>query len=72
MQFTHLKTLRILTIILAFSLSLGSIAGAFFPITYERDISQDFTIAIEFGILSFTSMAMLVLLFPKLKASSLT
>ena len=37
MQFTHLKTLRILTIFLALSLSIVSIAGAFFPSTYERD-----------------------------------
>jgi hypothetical protein len=37
MPFTHLKILRILTILLALSLTLVSIAGAFFPDTYERD-----------------------------------
>jgi hypothetical protein len=37
MQITHLKTLRILTVLLALSLSIVSIAGAFFPNTYERD-----------------------------------
>lgn len=37
MQFTHLKTLRMLTVLLALSLSIVSIAGAFFPSTYERD-----------------------------------
>ena len=37
MQFKHFKILRILTLLLALSLSLVSIAGAFFPSTYERD-----------------------------------
>lgn len=37
MAFTHFRILRILTILLALSLSLVSIAGAFFPSTYERD-----------------------------------
>ena len=37
MKFTHRKILRILTLLLALSLSLVSIAGAFFPNTYERD-----------------------------------
>jgi hypothetical protein len=37
MAFTHMKILRILTILLALSLSIVSIAGAFFPNTYERD-----------------------------------
>lgn len=37
MQFTHFKTLRALTLLLALSLTLVSIAGAFFPSTYERD-----------------------------------
>jgi hypothetical protein len=37
MQFAHLKTLRILTILLAVSLTIVSVAGAFFPETYARD-----------------------------------
>jgi hypothetical protein len=37
MNFTHVKTLRILTLLLALSLSIVSIAGGFFPDTYERD-----------------------------------
>lgn len=37
MLFKHLKILRILTILLALSLSIVSIAGAFFPNTYDRD-----------------------------------
>ena len=37
MPFTHFKTLRILTLLLALSLSIVSIAGGFFPDTYERD-----------------------------------
>ena len=37
MQFTQRKILRILTILLALSLSIVSIVGAFFPNTYERD-----------------------------------
>jgi len=37
MQFTQRKILWILTLLLALSLSIVSIAGAFFPNTYERD-----------------------------------
>ena len=37
MQFSQFKTLRFLTFLLALSLTLVSIAGAFFPSTYERD-----------------------------------
>ena len=33
----HLKILRVLTILLALSLAIVSIAGAFFPQTYSRD-----------------------------------
>ena len=37
MNLTHLKTLRILTILLAISLTIVSIAGVFLVDTYERD-----------------------------------
>ena len=37
MQFTQIKTLRILTILLSLSLAVVSVAGAFLPGTYERD-----------------------------------
>ena len=37
MKLAYYKILRILTILLAFSLVLVSVAGAFFPETYERD-----------------------------------
>jgi len=37
MKFTHIKILWILTILLALSLTIVSVAGAFFPDTYERD-----------------------------------
>ena len=37
MEFTHFRTLRILTLLLALSLSIVSVAGGFFPDTYERD-----------------------------------
>ena len=37
MSLKHTKILRILTILLALSLSIVSIAGAFFPETYASD-----------------------------------
>jgi hypothetical protein len=37
MTFTHDRTLRILVLLLAVSLAVVSVAGAFFPSTYERD-----------------------------------
>lgn len=40
MNLIHLKTLRTLTILLAVSLTIVSIAGAFFPGTYARDAAS--------------------------------
>jgi len=40
MILSYLKTLRILTFLLAIAISIVSIAGAFFPETYERDASS--------------------------------
>ena len=37
MEFTHFRTLRILTLLLALSLGIVSVAGGFFPDTYDRD-----------------------------------
>ncbi len=37
MKFTHIKILSVITVLLAVSLTAVSIAGAFFPSTYERD-----------------------------------
>ena len=40
MEFSHLKIIRVLTLLLAFSLTIVSIAGAFFPATYARDAAS--------------------------------
>ena len=40
MEFRNLRTLRILTILLAISLSVVSVVGAFLPGTYERDAAS--------------------------------
>ena len=102
MHLKHTKILRVLTILLALSLAIVSVAGAFLPETYSRDsasmgapssiasmalicmvlltlalaamvlvlmakgISEDFTVAIVFGVLSVTSVIFSLLLFRRI------